>query len=216
MYKNILLDLDGTVVNTEEGVVKSIAYALEAYGYEVPGIEKLRTYIGPPLTKSFQDDYGVSEEKSLEMIYKFRERYMHKCAIESELFPYMAEGIKELKDNGFLIALCSSKNEPACKQILEYHNILEYFDSVVGASEDTSREKKIEIIEEFFKRFPEATKEETVLIGDTIYDVVGAKEYGIDCIGVEYGFGDTKAMLDNGALAIFNDFKEVCDYVRKL
>lgn len=215
MYKYILLDLDGTIMDSEEGITKSIAYALEYYGIDVPPIEKLRTYIGPPLTGSFMDDFNMTREEAIDAIYKFRERYNVKCAIEAKPYDGVKEGLKFLREKGFKLYLCSSKNEPACHTILKYHNLDKYFDDIVGATEDTSRETKQEVIEEFFRRVSDATKEDTILVGDSKYDIEGARLCKIDSIGVSYGFGNVHEMNENGAKIILNNFKEVCEYVWK-
>lgn len=213
-YKAILFDLDGTVVNTEEGVVNSIMYALDYFGIPDPGVEVIRQFIGPPLTGTFQNYFGMSDDEAFEAVLKFRERYINNGEFESSLYPGVYETLKNLKKQGFFIALCSSKNEPACNRILDYHEVSCYFDEIVGSSEDASREKKVEIIEEFFHRHPEYERFDVILIGDTKYDMEGAKLAGIDCVGVEHGFGSNEEMLEYGATCIFKDIRDVVDYVR--
>jgi phosphoglycolate phosphatase len=118
-----------------------------------------------------------------------------------------------LKAKGYTIALASSKPEPSCIGILEYHGIAGYFDYIVGASLGPERREKVLVLKEAFARMGVDDLTQILLIGDTKYDAEGAGKAGIDCIGVTYGFGTREELLAAGALAVFDTLAEVEAYL---
>ncbi|EOT27131.1 hypothetical protein C805_01238 [Eubacterium sp. 14-2] len=212
----ILFDLDGTLVNTEEGVSKSVRYALERYGLEEPDRATVRRFIGPLLADSFQREYDFSEEKAREADLVFRERYETIGLFECELFPGVEEALKTLKEKGYKISVASSKEEVPCRRILERLGVAQYFDLIGGARLKENIGTKIEVLNDVMKRLDIRDKEEVVLIGDSRYDARGAREAGIDCIGVSYGFEeDFEEMRKAGVKEIFDTLAEVIEYLER-
>lgn len=205
----ILFDLDGTLVNTEEGVSKSVRYALEKYGIRETDRNTLKRFIGPPLIDSFQREYGFSEEKAREADAFFRERYETTGVYECALYPDVEETLKTLQKKGYHISVASSKQEEACRLILEHFKVAQYFDLIGGARMNGKISTKIQVLEDVLARLDISNREEVVLIGDTRYDALGAKEAGIDCIGVTYGFEqDFGEMRKAGVVEIFDTLQE--------
>lgn len=213
MIKAILFDLDGTIINSEEGITKCVQYALNAYGIDEPDRSKLRCFIGPPLEPVFREKYKMTEAEALQSVEKYRERFDCKGIFECTLYDGVSDAIKELKKRGYLLALASSKPEIACRRILENFSLLPYFDEVAGSTLDGSVSTKEEVLEALYLRMAHVPKEEMCLIGDTKYDAAGAKAFGIRCIGVSYGFGSRKELLAAGAEAVFDDIKGVEKYI---
>lgn len=213
--KAILFDLDGTIINSEEGITKCVQYALKAYGIDEPDRKKLLCFIGPPLDPIFREKYGMTEEKAWEAVEKYRERFDVKGIFECCLYDGVRESIARLKQAGYVLALASSKPETACRRILEHFSMTEYFDEVVGSTLDGTISTKQEVLEELGRRMAdeEISKEEMCLIGDTKYDAAGAKAFGIRCIGVSYGFGTREELLAAGAEAVFDRIEEVERYI---
>lgn len=213
----VLFDLDGTIINSEEGITKCVQYALKAYGVDEPDLKKLLCFIGPPLDPVFRERYGMTEEQAWEAVQKYRERFDVKGIFECCLYDGVAEVIRSLKKKGYVLALASSKPELACKRILEHFELLPYFDEVVGATLDGSISTKEEVLEELGHRMEhmQITKEEMCLIGDTKYDAAGAKAFGIRCIGVDYGFGKREDILAAGAEVVFSRIEEVERYIEE-
>ncbi|TGY97678.1 HAD family hydrolase [Petralouisia muris] len=210
----ILFDLDGTLVNTEEGVDKSVRYTLEKYGMKEPDRNTVRRFIGPLLVDSFQREYGFSREKAEEADLIFRERYETIGLFECELFPGVKEALKILKEKGYKISVASSKEEVPCQRILERLGIAEYFDLICGARLKENIGEKAEVLNDALKRLGISDKKEAVLIGDSRYDARGAKEAGIDCIGVSYGFEeDLEEMRKAGVKEIFDTLAQVIEYL---
>lgn len=211
----ILFDLDGTIINSEEGITKCVQYALKAYGIEEPDRNKLLCFIGPPLDPVFREKYGMTEEEAWQSVQKYRERFDVEGIFECCLYDGVKETIMDLKKKGYTLALASSKPETACRRILEHFGLTPYFDEVVGSTLDGSISTKQEVLEELGRRMErfKIHKDEMCLIGDTKYDAAGAKAFGIRCIGVTYGFGTREELLAAGAEAVFEQIEEVERYI---
>lgn len=213
--KNILFDLDGTIINSEEGITNCIRYVLDFWGMEQPPQEELLCFIGPPLKESFQKKYGFDEEKAIQSVVKYRERFDREGIFECELYAGVAELIQELHGKGYHLAVASSKPETACQRIIEHFHLETYFDGVYGATLDGSISTKKQVLEHVFKENG-MKREDTILIGDTKFDAIGAKEAEIPCIGVTYGFGTAEELKEAGAVFICDSTKEVADYIETL
>lgn len=214
--KAVLFDLDGTLIDSSEGVTKSTQYALRYYGIEEPDLDKLRVFIGPPLYRSFMKYYGFSPEQARKAVEIYRERYHVKGIYECSLYPGVKECILALKEQGYLISLASSKPEIFCRRILEHFEILDFFDEVVGATIDGRIENKEDVLQEVFCRWKEIPKEEMVLVGDTMFDIAGANNAGIASIAVSFGFGNVKEMMDAGAKALCDSMADIPEVVAAL
>ncbi len=216
MIKYILMDLDGTIIDSAPGITRSISYALAVKGYPEASPEVLRKCIGPPLTGSFRNLFGVPEEEVPEMIKTFRKRYNAQGMYECSLFDGIEHCLDSLKNMGYHISLASSKNEWACRQILDHLKITDRFEEIVGATENSSIETKKDVIEEFFKRMPNADPRETILVGDTRFDAEGAALAGIECVGVTYGYGNPEELRENGAKVLVASPKELEVYFESI
>ena len=212
--KKVLFDLDGTLINSQEGITKGVQFALrENLGIDEPDLESLRCFIGPPLALMFEQRYQVPAEKIEPTVAKYREYYDSIGMNECELYPGVKETLEHMHRVGYVIGLASSKPEPSCVQILQNQGIAEYFDYIVGASLGPERREKVLVLEEAFRRMGVSDRSEVVLIGDTKYDAVGAVKAGIDCIGVTYGFGTREELLEAGAAVVFDTLEEVEAYL---
>lgn len=213
--KAILFDLDGTIINSEEGITKCVQYALKAYGIDEPDRSKLLCFIGPPLDPVFREKYGMTEEEAWQAVVKYRERFDEKGIFECCLYDGVKDVIMDLKKKGYVLALASSKPEKACRRILEHFELTPYFDEIVGSTLDGSISTKEEVLEELWRRMQEHSirKDEMCLIGDTKYDAAGAGVFGIRCIGVSYGFGTREELLAAGAEVVFDQIEEVEKYI---
>lgn len=208
-YKYIFWDLDGTITNSFEGVIKCIAYALEPYGITLDEKMNLRKYIGPPLRVSLPEYAGLPHEDVEDAIIRYRERYIPIGVYECELFPNVKETMEVFRQAGLIQVLTSSKPEEQCKQVLEHFQMVDHLDEIVGASHDGRIDSKLEVLNEAFRRLQmldkDFSREQVVLIGDTRFDAAGAAEAGIDCIGISYGFGTPEELFEHGAIAVYDD-----------
>lgn len=189
-YSYLLFDLDGTIIDSSEGIINCVKYALDDAGLAYPPDEKLLGFIGPPLVEGFQSVTGMNEQDALAATIKYRERYETEGLYECQLYEGISSLIKDLHEKGYHICLATSKPELFARRILEHFELINYFDEIVGATFDGKINAKDTVIREMFKRLAltDDRKAETIMIGDRKHDILGAKACGIDSLGVYYGF----------------------------
>lgn len=212
-YKYVLFDLDGTLTDPKEGITKSVAYALEAYGIHVEDLDSLCKFIGPPLKDSFVKFYGFSEEQGYEAVEKYREYFRPHGVYENKVYAGVDKLLAELKASGKMIILATSKPTVFANTILEHFDLMKYFDVVCGSELDGSRVKKGDVITYALEQVAEKDtgfdKSKAVMIGDREHDILGAKENGLDSIGVLYGYGDRAEHEAAGADYIVETVEEL-------
>lgn len=213
MYKYILFDLDGTLTNPEIGITNCVMYALEKFGIKVEDRKELHPFIGPPLSYSFQTYYGLSEEDSELAIKYYRERFSVKGLYENEVYNGVEKVLQQLKESGKTLIIATSKPEEFTLKILEHFDLLKYFDFVAGATMDGSRGEKADVIRYALEISGIEDKSEAIMIGDRKYDILGAKENGLESIGVLFGFGDHKELAEAGANYIAESVEDILKYV---
>lgn len=209
-YSTVFFDLDGTIIDSGEGVTNSVAYALERLGITVKDMSTLKKFIGPPLIYSFKTFYGFDEEKALKAIEYYREYYTDKGIFEGYVYDGVEELLIALSRAGKRIALATSKPEEFAKRILERANIAKYFDCIAGATMDEqTRTTKIEVLEYTLKMSNIDTPSDVIMIGDRFYDIEGAHHFGMDCVAVLYGYGNKEEFEKYGAEYIVSTPSEV-------
>ena len=206
MYKTILFDFDGTVFDTGEGIMKSVQYAAEAFGYHEPDWHALREFVGPPLTDTFAKRYNVDEETAKAMTAKYRERYRVKGLDECSVYPGVPELVQKLKAHGANVAVATGKPTAFTVDILERHGLGGLFDAVLGSEFDGRRGQKWEVISELLDQFGH---DGAVMIGDRDNDVRGAKRCDIPCIGVAWGYAEPGELEREGAIVVVRDTSEL-------
>lgn len=181
MFPYVLFDLDGTLTDPKPGITQCVQYALRCMGIEEPDLDKLEPFIGPPLTDSFREFYGMDQEQAAEAVAKYRERFSEKGLYENEIYPGMKQMLENLKTAGCHLAVASSKPEHFVKLILEYFDIDGYFEVIVGSELDGTRCQKEEVVAEALRRFfPDGNIpcDDIVMVGDRKFDIIGGREWG--------------------------------------
>lgn len=212
MKKTILFDLDGTLTDSGEGIINCAILALEHFGCPIPSREAMRVFVGPPLHESFIK-HGVPADKAEEAVAIYRSRYIPIGKYENVPYPGIRELLETLKTEGHTLYVATSKPEGMSVDILEHFDLAKYFDRICGASMDTSRSTKEAVIAYLMEQNGRA--DNMVMVGDTKFDVLGAKEHGIPCIGVSWGYGEVKDMEDAGAAAIANSTQELLELLHR-
>lgn len=205
----VLFDLDGTLTDPMEGITRSVQYALRAYGIEEADLKALCPFIGPPLGESFMKYYGFSRERAEEAIYKYREYFAVKGIFENRVYEGIPQMLEALRNNGRKLLVATSKPEAFAVQILEHFQLDGYFDWVCGASMDEKRVKKGEVIAYALETAGIRDVSKAVMVGDREHDVLGAKENGMDCVGVLFGYGDRQELEAAGAVEIVGTVEEL-------
>ncbi len=203
MISFVLFDFDGTVYDTVEGITKSVQYAIRMHGLDAP-LEELRCFAGPPLVDMFMEKFGFDRSTAEQVTRDFRERYVPVGVWESRVFPDLRKVLEALRAAGKKVGIATSKPQSLAQQLLAREGMLELFDVVAGAGDNGEGNAKWQVIERAMQSLG-AGKEETVLIGDTKYDVAGAHRIGIPCVAVEYGYAAPGELEAAGADAIVPD-----------
>lgn len=202
-YKGILFDLDGTLTASGEGITRSVQYALEKMGKPELGKDrkKLEIFVGPPLLEQFMNYGGFSEEEAAEAVKYYRERYSVTGIFENKPYPGVKELLEGLKEKGLVLAVASSKPDQMVKIVLKHFHLDTYFDVILGSDISRPRMTKAEVIMQVLEKMNCLDKRnQVIMVGDRHYDVLGAKEAGLSCIGVTYGYGTKEELLKAGAV----------------
>lgn len=213
MYNTVLFDLDGTLTDPGLGITNSAAHALRYWGIHVEDRAALYKFIGPPLQDSFQNFYGFSKDDSKLAIERFREYFREKGIFENELYDGIDLLLKTLKDNGKTIILATSKPEEFAKTILSHFHLDTYFDFVAGASMDETRCRKADVINYALENYGIKDFSDAVMIGDREHDILGAKQVGMDSIGVLYGYGSREELEHAGATYIAESVANIIQFI---
>ncbi len=210
MHPTLFFDLDGTLTDSGPGIMNCAQLALEAYGIQAPR-EALRAFVGPPLRVSFAR-FGVPEAELDQAISLFRSRYQTVGKFENLPYPGIPALLEQLQEAGFPLYVATSKPEITAKEILAHFHLDGYFLEICGATMDSSRENKADVIAYLLQKA--GGPHGVLMIGDTDYDVLGAAAHGIPTIGVSWGYGTANSMAAAGALAVVDTpqalFAQVC------
>jgi phosphoglycolate phosphatase len=201
-FTSILFDLDGTIVDSAPGITSTLAYTFEELGRPVPGPAELLAYVGPPILDSFRERAGMSIGEAAAALAVYRPRYLEIGALDSTVFPGVADVLKAVHAAGIPLSLATSKPETPAKLILSHYGLLDEFDVITGASDDEVRSSKADVVAEALVRLAAigADLSRPVLVGDRKHDVEGATANGIPTIFVDWGYGVADEQA--GAIAV--------------
>ena len=211
MYDTILFDLDGTLSDSAEGIINCVLYALEHMGYSAPR-EELVCFVGPPRKDIFMQKFGMDEEAALRAQAKYRERFSVQGILENSMYEGIDAMLAALRQAGKRLAVATSKPTEFSRRIIENYGISQYFDLILGSEFDGRRHSKAAVIRDVLSELgvEPGQKKSVVMIGDRDYDVKGAAECGIDCIGVYYGYAEPGELEAAGAVSTVRTVDELC------
>ncbi len=201
-HNTVLFDLDGTITDSGAGIMHGMEIVLDHYGLPVPDRQALRVVVGPPLRSSFLR-FGIRPEDAEEALVLYRKFYVAQGWLENAVYPGMAQVLKTLKEHGCRVYIATSKPERMAQHILEHFGLAQYFDLICGATEDGSRDCKEDVIRYLLEQIPH--DDSMIMVGDTHYDVQGAAAFGIQTVGVDWGYGESADMRKAGAAEIAKD-----------
>ena len=207
MYSYVFFDLDGTLTQSEFGILEGAKRALTHFGVDCSDTEKLKKFIGPPLYVSFHDNYGFSEEDTKEAIRIYREYYTEKGVYQAPLYDGIFELLSDLKKEGRKIMITTSKPLKMATTVAKNNKIFDLFDGIIGPGLDEKDSAKAVLIRRAMESLSlnEDDRDRIVMVGDRFYDIEGANDVGIDSIGVLYGYGDKEELQKAGATHLAED-----------
>ena len=191
MYKYVFFDLDGTLTDSGPGIINSAIYALGKFGITISDRKQLFPFIGPPLSESFRDLFGIPEDQVPLAIKYYREDYNVKGIYENSVYEGIEDVLKELTENDIKLVIATSKPDHLAKIVLDYFDLSKYFTYISGAVKDV-RTTKEQVIKHALEVMNITDLNEVIMVGDRKYDVIGAKTHGLQSIAVLYGGYSTR------------------------
>ncbi len=191
MYKTVFFDLDGTLINSAEGITEGVRVALETFDLPPLAYEVREKFVGPPLRESFVRYCGVDAEMAEKLLAEYRRYYAERGLHECRPYAGVRELLEALRERGRELFVVTAKPTSYSRIILEEWELAGYFKEIVGASFDKKMDKKEQIVRAAMRL---TESDSIIMVGDTIYDVEGARANGLPTIGVLYGFGDHAAL----------------------
>ena len=213
LEKCIIFDLDGTLTDSGEGILNSVEMTLRHFNLPVPDRQALRVFIGPPLRDIFIE-HGVPVDRAEEAIAVYRSRYNTIGKFENYPYPGIPQLLEKLRNEGYHLSVATSKPEHTAVEIMEKFQLAEYFEEICGGTPDGSRDEKSKVIAYLLSKFNHSDR--IWMVGDTDFDVIGAAAHSIPTIGVSWGYGNVKSMINSGAISIANSVAELYDTLSKL
>jgi len=197
----ILFDLDGTLIDSEVGIVASIEYALAKLGAPLPSRDILRTWIGPPLRATFPLALGDDAEAVEQAVALYRERFSTIGWREHTVYDGIGEAIETLAARGATLAVVTSKPDLYAGRIVESLPFGARFERVYAVTPDSRVSEKAGLIAQALADFGRPAAQ-AAMIGDRHFDIEGARANGVRAIGAGWGFGSLDELRAAGADAI--------------
>jgi phosphoglycolate phosphatase len=197
--KHLFFDLDGTLTDSKEGIMRAYAYALDAYGIPYGSYTDFERVVGPPIHGCFVQD-GIAEEDTAAAIRKFQEYYAERGIWENRVYGGIAEALAALKEKGARLYVVTAKPHRFAVQIIERFGLSPFFESVTGADMSELHCDKALLLQSALTRhslLPDAKS--MAMIGDRSYDIIGAKAVGMRACGVLWGIGSREELEGAGA-----------------
>lgn len=200
----ILFDLDGTLIDSEPGITGSMVHAMRSVGIEAPDRARLRSWIGPPLHASFAELLGDDDERILQAVHHYRERFDATGWREHEIYPGIESLIGKLAADGNRLAIVTSKVAVQARRIVQHLPFADHFEGVFAPGPETRNCAKAELVASALDALG-GDASDTVMVGDRRFDIEGAHANGVRGLGVLWGFGSMQELRDAGADPLVSD-----------
>ena len=187
-YRAVFFDLDGTLMDTSDGIFAGGRHAMETVGIPIPEIEDWNVFIGPPLGDCFRLTFGIRDEDVIHRLCEaYHEFYMREGRLRAHFYPGILDVVHELRSRGHILGIASMKNEDLVQRMCRDFGVADLFDIQLGI-DLVGTMTKGDLLKDGFRRLGLGA-DECVLVGDTPIDAKGAVDAGCDCIRVSWGFG---------------------------
>lgn len=187
-YDLAIFDLDGTLLDTNLGILPALKYTIDKMGYEMLDDTTLKTFLGPPVQDSFAKHYSLEGEVLQEIATIFRNYYSTVTLLQAEMYDGIEQLFEELCKRGIKVAVATYKREDYALKLLKHFGFDRYTDIMYGGDHENKLKKK-DIIKKCIDTAGITDLSRVVMIGDSTGDSNGAEAIGVDFIGVTYGFG---------------------------
>lgn len=194
-YTTLLFDLDGTLTDPYEGITRCVEYALSCQGIAVADRRHLAGFIGPPLKAAFCERYAMSDAEAERAVADYRVRFGDVGLYENTLYDGIVELLTQLRASGRQLFVATSKPWFYARQIVEHFGLGDYFGKVYGSELDGKRTEKSALIAHILRE-ENLRPDETLMIGDRRFDVLGARHNGVSAAAVTYGYGSAHELAE--------------------
>lgn len=213
MKKAIIFDLDGTLLDTLEDLADGVNAALEYMKFPKRTIEEIRCFVGNGMRQLINRAVpsGTSEAKIEKTFDYFCEYYFAHCNEKTAPYQGIMQVLDELVRQNYKLAVVSNKREEAVKALCE-----KYFDMITVMSGDKpgiNRKPAPDSVENVLKQL-DCEKSDAIYVGDSEIDILTAKNAGVDCVSVAWGFRTERELLDNGATDVIFGPHELLDKIK--
>lgn len=206
-WNTILFDLDGTLTDPAEGITKAVEAALNHYSIAVEDRSTLHKFIGPPLDESFPEFYGFDAARTAEATEVFRAYFDRQGWRENIPYPGVEDMLRDLRAAGKRLLVATSKPEVFALRIMEHFGLAQYFDHICGAPMDNQEgAKKAAVIRDALRRAGVEDLSTAVMVGDRRHDIDGARQAGLEAVGVLWGYGDLQELEASHPVHIVESF----------
>ena len=206
----VLFDLDGTLTDAAPGIVNGIRLVLNHFGIEQPDETTMRSYLGPPLAVTWREHYDFTDDQVAEGLGVYREYYHDVGMFENEVFDGIPELLTLLNSSGITLATATSKPDYSATRIIEHFGLADHFAFIGAANLEGTRDSKALVIEHTLEQLQaNAQTHRILMVGDRHHDVHGAREHGIDTIGVLWGYGSADELTHAGAVTLVERPREL-------
>ena len=207
--KTVLWDVDGTLLNTQEGLTAAYRYAIEQCHLPTKTDEELRSYIGPTPQTIFMTHFGLNEEDAQHAADIFRERYKSHDLFKAFLYPGVEDVLSSLDEAGIQQAIATNKRQDYASEICKHFGLDDYCDPIIGADNE-NKLTKADLIKECLEELEISAPSSVVMIGDTEGDKQAAQAADVQFLGINYGFGF------QDVLGYANSVEEICGIIEQI
>ncbi len=208
-FDAVIFDFDGTVADTGRGIFSCLRYVLEKHNLPELDEKSLRSFIGPPLHESFKRECKVDDETADKLVASYREIYSEKGIFEFDLYDGITDVLSEIRSHGGITGIASSKPEDFINIILNETGISQYFDVTTGSDPRYAESDKTTILKSCISKMNLKDDAKILMVGDRLYDIVGAHNVGIPCACVMFGYGSEAEFKEYNADYIVKDTDEL-------
>lgn len=213
-YQNIIFDLDGTISNSEPGIINALRYSLKQMNVNLADDYDLSGFIGPPIHDCFKEHFFKDEDDIAKAIHHFRVYYSETGWAENEMYAGMFDLLQDLNTKGYTLFMATNKPQVFTDLILQHFNITQFFKLIKGVDIDNHHHTKSELIKEILECDYDIDATNSVMIGDSKWDIYAADFLNVKTIGVSWGFGGTaKELHAFGALKVANTIDELRSFL---
>ena len=187
-YHAIFFDLDGTLMDTSIGVIQAIDFIIDRFKLPPLSEEEKRSFIGPPIQRSFQKKYGFDEVQAWEIASAWRNAYKDQFLLGAAPYDGIYDLLEYCQDKGIHTGVATNKREDYTMRLLQHFHFTPLFDCIVGSDFEGKRTKG-QMIQMCVEEIGCSKPGQCLMVGDTEEDGIAAMKAGVDFVGVTYGFG---------------------------